>query len=204
MSKFVKGMLAATLLLSLTAGTSMASSVSIGISNNTVWEGSSSGSHVIGIGAGVNIPLNQTKQINVDARYEFGTYKEEEDGPPSYEYEEKVSGFRIRVGADHLVQTGMATIYMGSGLSYATHKWDITETGFGDFESESFSVFGVNSRIGVSGPFGEGSNISWFGQVENTFGWGSYEEDDGKITQNENTNGFQGGIMVHFGQNGAN
>lgn len=202
MSKFLKGTLAAALLLSLTAAPSFASSVGIGVSNNSVGFPGWGGAHLVGIGASVNIPFSGgSKQFNADGRYEFGNYKEEEPGD---EFEGKVTGFRARIGVDHVVPVGGAQIYMGSGLSYSSHKLEVTQTGFGDFESESYSVIGVNSRLGVSGPFGEGSNLSWFGQVENTFGWGSYEEGDLKVTQNDNTNGFQGGIMIHFGQNGAN
>jgi hypothetical protein len=202
MSKFVKGTLAALLLLSLTAGSALATGISIGVSNASVGFPGWGENHEIGLGAGLNLPFSGgSKQFNIDGRYELGSYKEEDAGD---EFKGTVTGFRVRAGVDHVVPVGGAQIYVGSGLSYATHKLEVTETGFPDFESESYSVFGVNSRVGVSGPFSPGGSLSWFGQVENTFGWGSLEEGDVKVTQNDNTNGFQAGIIIHFGQTSAN
>lgn len=200
MSKFLFRALVALLLLSLSAGVSMAAGVSIGVSNNSVF-----GDHVVGIGAGVNLPFNGGhQQFNVDGRYEFGNYKEEDDGPPPTTYEEKVSGFRVRAGVDHVIMMGAAHVFLGSGFSFASHKFKFDFTGSPEVESDPYSVFGVNSRFGAAGPISEGSNVWWFGQFENTFGWGSVDDSGTKYTQNDNTNGFQGGILIHFGESSAN
>lgn len=198
MRKIMQGTLAAALLLSLTAGYSNAAgtSVSVGLSDFTVI-----GYHGMGIGAAVNVPFGTSGWLfNVDGRYEFGNYKEEDSSiVPTETFEEKVSGFRVRGGVDHEAEVGPGNLYFGTGLSYASHKIKSELTGFPEVESEPYNVFGINSRLGASMPLGSGGGIALFGQVENTLGWGSFEDGDFKVTQTDVLNGYQFGLRYRIG-----
>jgi hypothetical protein len=191
--KITQGTLAAAILLSLTAGVASAQgiNVSVGLSDFTVFE-----FHGMGVGGAVNVPFGDGGwSFNVDGRYELGNFKiEDESVVPTETLEQKLSGFRFRGGVDHEVEVGPARMYMGTGLSYASHKVTTEETGFPEVETEPYNVFGINSRLGGSVPLGSGAPIELFGQYENTLGWGSVEDDNEKLTQTDVTNGFQLGL----------
>lgn len=199
MKKLTQG-LAATLLLSLSAGMANAASpsFSVGLSNFTVI-----GYHGMGFGAAANIPFGANGwAFNVDGRFEMGNYKEEDSsGPTTDTFEEKLSGFRVRGGVDHSVMVGPVTMFAGTGVSYASHKIKSESTGSPEVESEPYNVFGINSRIGGSIPLGAENALEMFVQLENTLGWGSYEEDDFKVNQTDSQNGAMIGLLYRLPSN---
>jgi len=203
MKKIMQGLLAATLLLSLAAFAAQAdpttaTSIGVGMSGRTVLD-----FHTMGFGANVNIPFREGRwAANADARYELSNYKEEDSsGPTTDTFEQKFTGYQIRAGIDRQVEVGPAVFYCGPGLSYSSHKIKTMQTGFGDVESEPYSVFGINSRLGSAVPLSSNDNLQLFGQFEHTLGWGSYEENNFKVTQTDVSVGYQMGLRYAFPQN---
>jgi hypothetical protein len=198
MAKELKVLLAAGLLLFSSAALVRAEggsgpSLGFGASGNSVV-----GAHVIGLGGSLDLPIGEGETcFNVDARWEFSKYKHESTG--SSTIEQNLSGYRLRAGVDRRITVGESShFYFGSGVSYASHKVTLKQTGSPDLDGEPYSVVGVNSRIGVATSVGSG-NMEAFGQVENTFGWGSIDQSGTKTTQTDVTTGYQGGIRWRFG-----
>lgn len=200
MKRFVQGVLAAAFLLSLSAGPGHAAgtAIGVGLSNFTVI-----GYHGMGVGAFATVPFGANGwAFNVDGRFEMGNYKEEDSsGPTTDTFEERLSGFRVRGGVDHSVMVGPVTMYAGTGVSYASHKITTEFTGSPEDESEPYNVFGISSRIGGSLPFGEGNPLEMFVQLENTLGWGSFEDGDFKVNQTDSQNGAMIGLLYRMPSN---
>lgn len=198
MNKALKGVLAAALLTLTYAAVARAdrtesTSFGIGVSSGTV-----QGEHLIGIGGRFDIPFAAGKRsVNVSGAYEFGNYKDEDSSPPPTTYETNTSGYRIRVGVDHQMAIGdRGMVYLGPGVSYASHKYKQKITGAQDFTSEPYQVWGIPCRLGVAIAATEAMEA--FAQVEQTFGWGSFEQTTEKITQTDVMTGFTLGVRFVF------
>jgi hypothetical protein len=200
MYRFFKGAMVAAVLVSLTTGSAQAdqeasTSIGVGLSNFTVLD-----FHAMGIGANVSIPFRENRwAFSAGMTWDFSNYKEEDSsGPTTAEFEQKLSGYRLRAGVDRQIPVGPALFYCGTGLHYSSHKYEQKVTGSPDFESEPYSVFGLSNRTGSSIPLSGNPNIALYGQINNTVGFGSYEEGDFKLTQTDVTMGGEMGVRWVF------
>lgn len=194
MKHAMKGLLAAAVLSILTVAAAQAdrtesTSFGIGVSSGTVF-----GEDLIGIGGTIDIPFAAGRRsFNVSGAYDAGHSKDVDSSPPPVTREYDTSGYRLRVGVDHQMAIGdRGVLYVGPGISYASHTTTRKETGFADRELAPYKVWGIPCRIGVSVAATE--QVEAFAQVEQTFGWASYEQGTDKVTQTDVMTGFTFGI----------
>jgi len=176
----------------------------------------------LGLGQGkANIPIvspivNQMDETNVGAQYwhlfsddyaftvagtfGFGSTKIEDTALNEETKLSLTSTYQFRIGGDRVANVGdRLMVYMGPGITFASAKAKIEQTGSPDEESERAKTFGINGRIGGIMMLSDAVGIA--GEINHTFGRTSYEDSamDLKVTSWPNSVGAFWALTFLFG-----
>ena len=152
---------------------------------------------VLTIGATYRHRLGADSNWFLDAGLHYGSggSKLEDTGPITFEQTESVSAVFGNAGLGYILPLTKKTSIYGSGRLFYSSATATLEVPSGEFEGESFNVYGFEPAAGCSHRM---NRLTYFGEFYNQFGWGSGEVGDVTYNSTIKQSCWRGGLLFNF------
>ena len=152
---------------------------------------------VLTIGATYRHRLGADSNWFLDAGLHYGSGGSnlEDTGPIPFEQTESVSAVFGNAGLGYILPLTKKTSIYGSGRLFYSSSTATFEVPSGEFEGESFNVYGFEPAAGCSHRM---NRLTYFGEFYNQFGWGSGEVGDVTYKSTIKQSCWRGGLLFNF------